>query len=51
MFPDQLTLTQAEKEEIRRKMTIKAQKTIFQKYFPELHDKNSIKYPIDDRLI
>jgi len=47
----QPTLTKAEKEEIRKKMLIQAQKTVFRKFFPELHDKNSVKYPIDDKLI
>lgn len=49
--PEVGSLTQAEKEEIRRKMLIKAQKTIFLKNFPELHEKGQIRYPIDDRLI
>lgn len=36
---DTITLTQAEKDEIRKKIMIKAQKSIFLKYFPELHEK------------
>ena len=32
-------------------MLIKSQFNIFKKYYPELVEKNSIKYPIDDKLM
>ena len=47
----QITLTQAEKDKLRKQVLIKAQFAAFKKYYPDLVDKNSIKYPIDDKLI
>jgi hypothetical protein len=47
----QITLTQVEKEKFKRQMLLKSQMAIFKQLFPDLVDKNTIKYPIDDRLI
>lgn len=30
---------------------IKAQYEVFKRYYPELIEKNSVKYPIDDKLL
>ena len=29
----------------------KAQSDVFKRYYPELWEKNQVKYPIDDKLI
>jgi len=47
----QITLTQAEKDKLKKQMLLKSQMTIFKQLYPDLVDKNTIKYPIDDHLI
>ena len=49
--PGSFTLTQAEKEKLRNQVMMKAQFAAFKKYYPDLVEKNSIKYPIDDKLV
>lgn len=44
-------LTPAERQKLERQKLIKNQLAIFSKCYPELVEKNSIKYPIDDQLI
>jgi len=46
-----VTLTQAEKDKLKQQMLLKSQMTIFKQLYPDLIEKNNIKYPIDDRLI
>lgn len=48
--PEQ-ALTPAEREKLEEKRVIKKQLEIFSKLYPELVEKNSIKYPIEDNLI
>ena len=44
-------LTEAERERLEEKRMIKGQFMIFSNNYPELIEKNSIKYPIEDTLI
>ena len=44
-------MTEAEKEKLALNKLIKRQMQVFQNNYPELVEKNSIKYPIDDQLI
>lgn len=39
------------KETIRLQQVVNAQTAIFKRYYPELLEKNQVKYPIDDKLI
>ena len=45
--PEQV-LTEAERAKLEEKRTIRKQFEIFSKLYPELVEKNSIKYPIED---
>ena len=47
----ELALTPAEREKLEEKRIIRKQLEIFSKLYPELVEKNSIKYPIEDNLI
>lgn len=47
----QFVLTAAEREKLRMQNLIKSQLAVFKQYYPELIEKNSIKYPIEDKLI
>ena len=47
----QITLSQAEKEKFRKKLILNSQMSIFKELYPELVEKNQIKYPIDDKLV
>lgn len=38
-------------ERIRFSQVIKAQFEVFRRYYPELIERNQIKYPIDDKLL
>ena len=48
--PEQ-ALTEAERAKLEEKRIIRRQLEIFSKLYPELVEKNSIKYPIEDNLI
>jgi hypothetical protein len=48
--PEQV-LSAAERERLEEKRLIKSQFIIFSNNYPELIEKNSIKYPIEDTLI
>lgn len=50
MRPEQV-LTDAERERLEERRLIKNQFAIFSNLYPELVDKNSVKYPIEDQLI
>jgi hypothetical protein len=47
----QITLSSSEKEKLKKQMILKSQISIFRQLYPDLIEKNSIKYPIDDKLI
>jgi hypothetical protein len=47
----QFVLTPAEKEKLRIQSLVMQQYNTFKRNFPEMMDKNQIKYPIDDKLI
>jgi len=46
-----LVFSEAELEKQERQKLIKTQMSLFQRHYPELVDKNSIRYPIEDSLI
>lgn len=47
----QFVLTPAEKEKLRIQSLVMSQYQTFKKNYPELMERNTIKYPIEDRLI
>ena len=45
------TATELNMERIRYSQVVKAQFEVFRRYYPELIERNQIKYPIDDKLL
>lgn len=47
----QITLSNAEKDKLKKQILMKSQVSIFKQLYPELIERGQIKYPIDDKYI